>query len=544
MSERSADRGSDLKYFLVVLRRRKWIIIGVCLMTAVVAGVFSSLRSTVYQGSTQVLIERQASDQVFSNTQTVDPARNVQTEVQVAESNAVSDAAAKVLGHAPDVTIDSDTQSDVITIKAKSGGAAQAAKDADTYAKSYVDYRRKSTVDDLLSAGQQVQTKINDIDAQLAAAAAPSDTQRAALEDQRAYLVDQLGRLQVSANLANAGGAAILAESTVPSAPVSPKPLRDAALGAILGLLLGIGIAFLVDYLDDSIKVRDDLERAVGNDVPVLGEIPSVAGWKKKGGAYLVTRADPSAAAAEAYRTLRTAVEFVGLETDITRFQITSARASEGKTTTLANLAIALGRAGRRVVVVSADLRRPRIHEFFGVSNRVGLTSLLLDEADLKEVVQRVPGEPNVALLASGPPPPNPSELLASARVRSIVNNLSEIVDIVLFDSPPVLPVSDALVIAGLTDATLLVASAGESSKRGLHRSYQLLRQVNARVVGMVLNNADAQPAEYGYGYYRSADVPDLQPPKNGSANGGNGNGTAGKAGNRPAESKDGDLSQ
>jgi capsular exopolysaccharide synthesis family protein len=301
-----------------------------------------------------------------------------------------------------------------------------------------------------------------------------------------------------------------LAKSDVPSSAVSPKPLRDALLGAVLGLLLGIGLAFLIDYLDDSVETRSEMQRAVGHGVPVLAEIPTVPGWKKKSGAYLITRAVPSAPAAEAYRTLRTSVEFLGLDKEIPTFQVTSARSDEGKTTTIANLGVALARAGRKVFVVSADLRRPRLHEFFGLSNEIGLTSVLLGEVALNDALLAVPGEPRLALLAAGPPPPNPSELLSSARMDQIVASLQKGADVVLFDSPPVLPVSDSLVLAGLVDATLLVASAGESSRRALHRAYELLRQVDAQVVGMVLNNADDTASDrygYGYGKHRGAEA-------------------------------------
>jgi polysaccharide biosynthesis transport protein len=516
VTEPYVERDNDLRYFLGVLQRRKWVIVGVCLLTAGAAGLFSKLHATVYQGSTEVLIDRQVSDQVFSTDQSFDPQRNVQTEVKVAQSGAVAQAAKKALGHEPEITIDSDPQSDVITIHARNNEPRRAAADADAYAKAYVTYRRERTVNDLLAAGQEVQSQIDDIDAQLAALPLES-AQRTPLDDQRSFLVEQLDRLQVSANLSNAGGAAILAKSDVPGTPVAPKPLRDALLGAVLGLILGIGLAFLIDYLDDSIKARGDMERAVANGVPVLGEIPTVTEWKKKSGPYLISQADPSAPASEAYRTLRTSVEFLGLDTEIRRFQVTSARSEEGKTTTLANLAVALARAGRKVAVVSADLRRPRIHEFFGLPNDVGLTSVLLGEYALHDVILRVPDEPRLALLPSGPPPPNPSELLASSRVREILLSLGQVADMVLFDSPPVLPVSDALVIAGMVDATLVVASAGESSRRALHRAYQLLRQVDARVVGMVLNNAEIESENsYGYGYYHHSE-PDA---KNGNGKG------------------------
>ena len=503
MKDLSTDETRELRFYLGVVRRRAWAIVGVCILTAAAAAGVSLLQENTYEASTEVLIQRQASDQVFTNgTVSFDAARNVQTEIKVLRSRTVSEAARTALGYTPIVSISGDDSSDVVTVTASSASPPKAAREADAYAQAYVVYRRKATVDSLLAAGQEVLTRINDIDRQLAPLSDTSQ-ERAALESQRAYLVEQLGRLQVSANLADAGGAVILAKAGVPGAPVSPKPARDGALGAALGLLLGIGLAFLFDYLDDSIKERSDLERAVGGALPVVGEIPMVAAWKKKTGPYLVSAADPDSAAAEAYRTLRTSVQFLGIDKEIRSFQITSARAQEGKTTTLANLAVSLARAGRKVVVVCGDLRRPRVHEFFGLSNQLGLTSVLLGEVKISEAVQWIPTEPRLAVLASGPPPPNPSELLASPRVREIIETLGRGADILLFDSPPVLPVSDAMVIAGLVDATLLVACANLSSRRAVHRACELLRQVDAPLVGLVLNNAESETSRYGYGGYR-----------------------------------------
>lgn len=503
MKDLSTDDTRELRFYLGVVRRRAWAIVGVCILTAAAAAGVSLLQENTYEASTEVLIQRQASDQVFTNgTVSFDAARNVQTEIKVLRSRTVSEAARTALGYSPFVSISGDDSSDVVTVTASSASPKKAVREADAYAKAYVVYRRKSTVDSLLAAGQEVLTRINDIDQQLAPLGSTSP-ERAALESQRAYLVEQLGRLQVSANLADAGGAVILAKAGVPGAPVSPKPARDGALGAALGLLLGVGLAFLFDYLDDSIKERSDLERAVGGALPVVGEIPVIAAWKKKTGPYLVSAADPDSAAAEAYRTLRTSVQFLGIDKEIRSFQITSARAQEGKTTTLANLAVSLARAGRKVVVVCGDLRRPRVHEFFGLSNQLGLTSVLLGEAKISDAVQWIPSEPRLAVLASGPPPPNPSELLASPRVREIIETLGRGADILLFDSPPVLPVSDAMVIAGLVDATLLVACANLSSRRAVHRACELLRQVDAPLVGLILNNAESETSRYGYGGYR-----------------------------------------
>jgi non-specific protein-tyrosine kinase len=244
------------------------------------------------------------------------------------------------------------------------------------------------------------------------------------------------------------------------------------------------------------VKSKDDLERASG--LQTLALIPAVEGWRDRDEARLVSVAEPTSPPAESYRTLRTSIQFLGLERPLRTLQVTSPAAGEGKTTTLANLAVALARAGQQVVVACCDLRRPRVHEFFGLSNGIGFTNVLLGEAPLSAVLQPVEGVERLAVLASGPLPPNPSELLASRRTADVLAALAGGADVVLVDSPPVLPVTDAAVLAGQVDATVLVATVGDTTRREVARAVEVLRQVGAPLVGTVLNGV---PTEGGYGY-------------------------------------------
>jgi capsular exopolysaccharide synthesis family protein len=205
---------------------------------------------------------------------------------------------------------------------------------------------------------------------------------------------------------------------------------------------------------------------------------------------------------AEAYRSLRTSIQFLSLDRSIKSIQFTSPGASEGKTTTLANVAVAIAQAGQRVVVVCCDLRRPRLHEFFNMSNQVGFTSVLLGDATLREALQPVPGLEGLQILASGQIPPNPSELLSSARTAELLSTLADYADIVLIDSPPVLPVTDAVVLAGQVDATVLVAAAGRSTQSHVSRALEVLGRVEAPIAGLVLNRASESVS---FSYYRYA---------------------------------------
>jgi capsular exopolysaccharide synthesis family protein len=283
---------------------------------------------------------------------------------------------------------------------------------------------------------------------------------------------------------------------------VSPTPRRNVLLGLLLGLVLGVGSVVLLEHLDDSIKSKEDIERNAPG-LMVLGVIPLVPQWRDRTQTRLVAMTEPNSPTAEAYRTLRTSIQFLGLDRSLRVLQVTSPVASEGKSTTLANLAVALSQAGSRVVVVCCDLRRPRIHQFFGVPNEVGLTSVLLGQVPLTKALQSVPGQPRIMVLASGPIPPNPSELLSSQRTADLLSQIANQADIVLVDCPPVLPVTDAAVLARKVDGTLVVASAGMTTTKDLARTIQLLGQVDAPLLGVVLNGGTAE-AGYGYTYYQA----------------------------------------
>jgi receptor protein-tyrosine kinase len=285
----------------------------------------------------------------------------------------------------------------------------------------------------------------------------------------------------------------------VPTAPISASPRRNASLGLVGGLVVGLALAFLLDQLDDRLRRKEELE-AVTPGVPVLGLLPRAAQRRAKQG--VITLQSPSSPTAEAYRTLRTSLQFMAIDRPIRILQVTSPTTAEGKTTVITNLAASFAQAGERVILLDCDLRRPTVHDRLGVSNEQGFTSVLLDECSLADVITTVEDEPFLAIVPSGPVPPNPSELLTSPRALSILRTLQDNCDILLLDSPPVLPVTDALVVSRHVDATLLVARPKRSTKRQVARAQELLDQVGAPLVGTVLNGVVHDTGErYGYGY-------------------------------------------
>lgn len=214
----------------------------------------------------------------------------------------------------------------------------------------------------------------------------------------------------------------------------------------------------------------------------------------------LVTLAHPRSPAAEAYRTLRTNLYFSSLDKPLRSLVVTSAAPGEGKSTVLANLAVALAQGEKRAVLVDADLRRPTLHELFGVSNERGLTTMFMDKAALADPpLVQAPGAEGLWLLPSGPLPPNPAELLGARRMEDVIEALLSRADIVLFDAPPVIAVTDAAVLGTKTDGVLLVVSAGQTRRDHAQRAKELLEKIKVRVIGVVLNNAQVDSSLGGY---------------------------------------------
>jgi tyrosine-protein kinase len=279
-----------------------------------------------------------------------------------------------------------------------------------------------------------------------------------------------------------------------PSQPVRPRTKLNVALGLVLGLMLGVGLAFLREFLDRSVKNPEELEAAAG--APVVGTIPPFRAAKQP----IPVAAEPRTPAAEAFRKLRTNFAFLGVDRESLCCVVTSPAAAEGKSTVVANLAIALVQAGQRVVLVDADLRKPRLHRLFGLPQRVGTTTVLLDQVDVLDALQRPdPGLP--AVLTSGQLPPNPSELLGSRRMEQLLQELRGAFEVVLVDCAPLLPVTDPMVVSRFADGVLLIARAGTTTRDQAQAARAACVKAGATVFGTVLNASPVTEANQ-YAYY------------------------------------------
>jgi capsular exopolysaccharide synthesis family protein len=508
MDELAVVGQTDLREYLHILSRRKLVITLTVLVALGLAVAYSVVKTPIFSASATVLVPQQQASSALNiqNAQLQSPQalqRSLADEQQFATGDAVKRAIRQALGYEAAVGISTSASSDVLIFTAHSANKTAAATIANAYAKAYISARRADQVAQYTQQVTALEASIAQLEAKANALAA-TDPQRTALQQSISALTQTVQQTQAASQVASQVGPTVVNAAEVPSAPTSPKPVRNGLLGLFVGLVLGIGLAFLVERLDDGINSRDDTERAV-EGVPLVGLIPMVDSWRAKGGHHLALVEDPRSNASEAYRTLRTAIQFLGIDEPKRVIGITSSVPGEGKTTAVANLAISFAWAGQRVIVVSCDLRRPRIHEFFGVDNDTGLTSLLIGQSTLSEAIRPVRDEPRLRVMPSGPVPPNPAEILSLDRVREVIDVLAENADVVLLDCPPVLPVTDALLLSRLTDGMLLVASAKSTSRRDLHRTAELLHQVRAPLLGTILNRVPVDGAYaygYGYGYY------------------------------------------
>ncbi|MDQ3897963.1 MAG: hypothetical protein M3326_12105, partial [Actinomycetota bacterium] len=318
------------------------------------------------------------------------------------------------------------------------------------------------------------------------------------------------------------GDAELIADAKTPTAPISPHPKRDAALGGFVGLLLGIGVSVLREQLNDKVRSAQEVEKLTG--LPLLAQLP----YDEDAADGLAVDARPNSPFSEAMRSLRTSIQYQGVDQPVKVILVTSSLPGEGKSLVAANLAAAFAQADHRTLLISADLRRPTVNNLFGeLEPSVGLIGVISPMAAAgkapasngngngsgannleRATVEALRATPvrGLLLLPSGPTPPNPAELLGTRRMVTILDHLSMNADVIVIDSPPLLPVTDAAVLAAKCDGVVLVASANETPRGALERAKAILDGTSGRVLGVVLNKSRKAAGGYYYGgYYGNA---------------------------------------
>ncbi len=483
---------------------------------------FSLLQPARYASTAQILVPvtpRYSTALVDQNgaVRNQDAKRLLQNQVEFIESAVISDAAAKTLGSRPKITARALPDADILEVRAESSDPNDAAKIANTVADTYVQNRSEDSIQGLNASQDVVEKSIASLNEKISAIDRRLDEMteaqktgqegadlrqvRTSYVAQRQAFLDKLNSIQVSTGLVPTDAAKVINPALPTDSPFQPTTRRNLLIGMVAGLVLGLGLMYALDQLDVTVKTKSELEAVT--KLTNLASIPRSPSWRRGEVAVLHSQSDPTSPTAEGYRALRTAIQFASLAKPIRTLLITSALPNEGKSSTAANLAVAFAASGQRVAVVSCDLRRPRLHDFFEMDDEIGFTSILRRMIDVDEML----GDPQpreVVVIPSGQAPRNPSELLATAQAQKVLDDIAERVDLLIIDAPPVLPVSDAVILSAYADAALLVARAGETRIDTVERAAEQLRLAAAPVIGTVLIGADDDPG-VGYSYRRYA---------------------------------------
>jgi polysaccharide biosynthesis transport protein len=512
-----------LRDYKRILWRRKWLVLFIAALTTGVAVYLSQRQEPVYKASADVLLRHDNLAGTLTGVDDTsgaraDPARVSRTQADLAR---VRPLAARVVRRiSPLMTVDEfidsssvtpRTNSDILTFSVESEDSALARLLATAYAREYTLFRRELDTAAIQRARSEAQTRLEQLEA-----AGRTESELYLSLDEKVQLLNTLAALQTSN--------AYVVEPADAAPQVSPNPRRNGALALTLGLIFGVGLAFLRETLDT--RVRSAEEIATRLELPLLARLSAPTRKLRKEN-RLVAVEDPTSANAEAFRILKTNLDFVDMDRAAQMILVTSAIEGEGKSTTASNLAVTLARSGRRVILVDLDTRRPFLHMFFGLLRDAGLTRVALGDMELRTALRPVAlthksasdlSDPSgngtgrvhgvLEVLPLGPIPPNPGEFAASATLASVLRSLRERADVVLIDAPPLLGIGDALVLSSQVDALLLVTRLHTLRRSMLGELHRLLEACPAKKLGFVLAGAELEEGfdslTYGaYSYQR-----------------------------------------
>ena len=549
--------GLTLRDYFAVVWRRKWVILLVALVATVAAYSFAARQPDMYMASTDLIFESQIdvanplsqygytdpyerdlemraitnilaspdmiarSEQILDRIYDGEFASNVVDEGTAGAEGDGSgasatatpdDSASDVPGYSvsssvPETSSSNAVGSNVVSIGGTSTDAALAAAAANAYSKAFVEYREERQKLQIEKAIEVVQ---NQMDRYQASAKTSAD-----------YLILQqrLRDLQILAGTAT-GNYRVLVPAQEPGAPFEPRPLRSAILGLGVGLFAGIGLAFLLEQFDTRLRRQDEISRILRQ--PILGRIPRIS-KRLLGESAMVTLRHPEGHAAEAFRMIRTNLEFMSVDADVRSLLITSCIQGEGKSVSVANLAISMAMTGKKIIVVDGDLRRPRLHTYFAVENKVGVSTVSTGRTPLAEALEAVELAPHeghagedfaewakstdarsrLFVLPSGPLPPNPGEIVSSRRFGQMIHALEKQADLVLVDSPAMLAVGDTAALAAKVDGLVFLVDMHVLKRPLLQQAVEQLYKLPVKLLGVVVRT-DGSRSGGRYGYYGS----------------------------------------
>lgn len=513
--------GNELRQYVALLRRWFWLLALATVLAGAAAFLASSQMTPVYQASTTVLI-READNSIDASDyrSIITSERLARTYAEMMKNTPILETVRKQVGSpvsiralkgAISVQPVRDTQ--LIEINVEDTNPDQAAAIANTLVNVFSDRNQQIQSSRFAASKESLRTKLDEVEQQIQetraalnadnaeAGANESDRLETTLrqyEQTYASLLQSYEQIRV-AEAQSTSGIVQVEPATTPTNPVRPRTFTNVLLAAVVGLMLAVGAVFLYEYLDDTLK--DPAVVSNGLNLPILGLIAS----HEIEGNTPIAVTQPRSPVTEAFRSLRTNIQYAGVDRCIQTLLVTSAEPGAGKSTVLSNFAVVLAQSGQNAVLVEGDLRRPALHKRMDVPNRIGLSDLFVQKDLTLDYITQQSRFGGLSIVTSGEKPPNPSELLGSAKMNRLLEQLKDQFDRVIIDAPPLMAVTDAAVLAPLVDGVLLVAKPGQTKVPAFQQTVNQLRHVGANLIGVVLNDVELTDSRYGYyydGYY------------------------------------------
>lgn len=513
----------ELEKYLRTLQRWWWLILVCTLCTGGASFIANSLMQPVYEARVTLMSNQSANTGIVDYPSLLGSRQIIETSRELLQTQPLLETvirnldlpySAEDLAENIEVDIVHDTQ--LLRLTVEDTSPARAAGIANEIAQTFLLQRsteqpdleienyERAVVEQMRALDQSIESTAEEIE-QLRGSSSPQAQERlAALQSQQtqqrsAYADFLAGFLNIRSMKSRSLSLVIVEPAQISTDPVRPRKVLTTGVAAGGGFALACAMAFLLEYLNDTFESPDELQDVLS--LPNLGTIPVNKSWQKDGHVRVAEEAWPTM---EAFRILRTNIQFASVDAAVRKLLVTSSAPREGKTSITTYLGVVSAQGGRKVLLVDADLRQPTLHRAFDVSNKRGLTDLLVRDGDQSDYILTTAVD-NLYLLPSGSLPPNPSELLASQRMAQLIDELESFADLVLFDAPPVLACADAMILASQVDGVLLVVDGSATRPDAAQRALGMLRNAEARVLGGILNKMRGGRANYYY-YYSDRD--------------------------------------
>lgn len=511
--EEQMEEGLDLWQYFSLFLHWSWLILLAALVAGSAAFFFSKRMTPYYQSSTTVLVNAAPATKAMDYSSVIMSEQLTSTYSQMMSNDSVLIEVVKQLGlNIPTddlkemITVATLQDTQLIQVTVESIDPELSANIANAVATiSAVQIEEIQSLR-FSQSKTTLETQLADLEQQIAtyqaeATAASTTEEKDRLDTKVTQYREIYSNLlssyeSVRLSEAQAVSTMVQVEPAVPDyTPVKPKVMQNTLLAAVVGLLLAAGVIVAREAIDDTIKNPEDITRKF--KLPVLGVIDhhNVEEYTP------ITMTDPRSPTAEAYRTLRTNISYTSVDKPLRTLMVTSTESGEGKTTTISNLGVVLAQNGQCVIVADCDLRHPRVHTYLGLPNRQGISNLFTKSSASLNGHQQGTKVENLTVITTGSLPPNPAELLGSQRMQAILGNMRQSADIILIDTPPILAVTDAAVLAPTLDGVLIVVRSGKTPASALRLTLEQMRRVNANVLGIVLNDVATRGSYYGYQY-------------------------------------------